>query len=78
MSEKEATEKQITETLEKIMTTEGVLKNPTHTIKFLAKILFNLRFDLDELKVKLYETIMGEEECEVNHKPEEEDGRFYS
>ena len=55
MSEKEATEKQITETLEKIMTTEGVLKNPTHTIKFLAKILFNLRFDLDAFKIEIFD-----------------------
>ena len=78
MSEKEATEKQITETLEKIMTTEGVLKNPTHTIKFLAKILFNLRFDLNELKLELIKVLKEEEDCEVNHKPEEEDGRFYS
>ena len=79
MSEKEATEQQINNTLNTIMTTDGEFENPSHTIKFLAKIIFNLRFDLDELKVKLYETIMGEDDIgEVNHKPEEEDGRFYS
>ena len=56
MSEKEATEEQINDTLTKIMTSD-----PNHSVKFLAKILFNVRFDLDELKIKLYETILPEE-----------------
>ena len=65
MSEKEATEEQINNTLNEIMES-----NPDHSIRFLAKILFNLRFDLDELKIKIFEAIEAD-----NDEPEED---FYT
>ena len=75
MREKEATEKQIDDTLTKIMESDYQNK----TLKFLAKILFNVRYDLNELKLELVKCLgdIGID-AEINHKPEEEDGRFYS
>ena len=73
LSEKDVTEKEIDETLNKIM-----VSNPDHTIRFLARILFNLRFDLDDLKIELLKVLKDDEGEEINHKPEEEDGRFYT
>ena len=73
MSEKEVSEKQINDKL-----TEIILEEPNKTIRLLAKLIFNLRFDLDELKVELYKALTGDESEDVNHKKEEEDGRFYS
>ena len=74
MSEKNASEEQITEALNKIIT-----GHEDKAVSLIAKLVFNLRFDLDELKIELYKALTGEEmECEVNHKKEEEDGRFYT
>ena len=73
LSEKEVTEKQIQDKLNEI-----ILGDPNKTIRLLAKLVFNLRFDLDELKIELYKALTGEDTGEVNHKKEEEDGRFYS
>ena len=71
MSEKEATDQQITDTLNKIMDT-----HPDRSIQLLAKILFNCRYDINELKLELLKVF----------KPEGEDkdlediinGSFYS
>ena len=65
MSEKEATEEQITDTLNKI-----ILNNPDKTIRFLAKIVFNTRFDLDEFKIHVLEMLKGVE-TEADPEPEE-------
>ena len=65
MSEKEATEEQITDTLNKI-----ILNNPDNTLRFLAKIVFNLRFDLDEFKIHVLEILKGLE-TEADPEPEE-------
>ena len=73
MSEKEATEKMIQDKL-----TEIILHEKDPVKKLFAKLIFNLRFDLDELKIELLKALTGEEECEINHKKEEEDGRFYT
>jgi len=74
MSEKEASEKEIDKALEKIM--DNILA--PQEVRLIAKLVFNLRFDLDELKIELLK-VLRDEECEdVNHKPEEEDGRFYT
>ena len=80
MSDKEVSEKAISEHLEYLMEKfDGDLHDIRKTIRFFAKIIFNLRFDLDELKIELLKTLTGEDgECEVNHKLEEEDGRFYT
>ena len=74
MSEKEVTEDAINKKLDEIME-----QHEDKTIRFLAKILFNCRFDLNELKLELIKCLgdIGIE-VDVNHKPEEEDGRFYS
>ena len=74
LSEKEVTEKQIQDKLNEILTDEFQNK----TIKLFAKLIFNLRFDLEELKIELYKALTGEDTGEVNHKKEEEDGRFYT
>ena len=86
MSEKEATEEQINDTLTKIMTSD-----PNHSVKFLAKILFNVRFDLDELKLhlkKMLKDVSGEGYCEfeelqfpdkkITTTPERLNNDFYS
>ena len=73
MSEKEVSEKQIQDKL-----TEIILEDPNKTIRLLAKLIFNLRFDLEELKIELYKALTGDESENINHKKEEEDGRFYS
>lgn len=78
MSDKEVTEKQIDDTLQEILDESGVFDNPSHVIKLLAKLIFNLRFDLNELKLELINVLKEDDDCEVNHKVEEEDGRFYS
>lgn len=76
--EKEVSEKQIDDKLNEIMTFDGDFVDASHTIKFLAKILYNLRFDLNELKLNLIKALKEDDDCELNHKEEEEDGRFYS
>ena len=59
--EREVSEKEINDALTKIMDSKGVFDNPSHTIKFLAKIVFNLRFDLNELKQELIKMFSGEQ-----------------
>ena len=56
MSEKEATEKQITDKLNEIILSD---KDGVH--RLLAKLVFNLRFDLNELKLELIKTLKTEE-----------------
>ena len=73
LSEKEVSEKQIQDKLNEI-----ILQHEDKTIRFLTKLIFNLRFDLEELKIELYKALTGDESEDVNHKKEEEDGRFYS
>ena len=75
MSEKEATEQQIEDTLNKIMDTDGIFENPSHTIKFLTKIIFNLRYDLNEMKLELLKVFKPEGEEKTM---EEVNGSFYT
>ena len=81
MSEKEATDKQIIDALNKIMESvdEKIDETLPQAIRLFAKLIFNLRFDLNELKLELIKCLgdIGID-AEINHKPEEEDGRFYS
>ena len=65
MSEKEATEEQIQTKLDEIM-----LTNPDKTTRFFAKLIFNLRFDLDEFKIRVLEMLKGVE-TEADPEPEE-------
>ena len=73
MSDKEVTEEAINDKLNEIM--EDDFQNKT--IKLFAKLIFNLRFDLNEMKLELLKVFKDEWE-EINHKKEEEDGRFYT
>ena len=65
-------DKEIDDKLEEIM--EG---HQDHFMRLIAKLIYNLRYDLDELKLELLK-VLKEDDCEVNHKKEEEDGRFYT
>ena len=77
MSEKEVTDKQIDDKLDELIKFDGDMVDLRKTVRFYAKIIYNLRFDLNELKLELLKVL--KDECEeVNHKKEEEDGRFYS
>jgi len=60
------TEQEINEGLEKII--EGNTEiDPTRTIRLLAKLIYNLRFDLIELKRELIKTLRSEpEDIEVD------------
>ena len=80
MSEKEVTEKQIDQKLEEVMELidEKIDEDLPQIIRLLAKLVYNLRFDLNDLKVELLKVLKEDDDCEVNHKPEEEDGRFYT
>jgi len=54
MSEKDATEEQIQEALNLIIT-----NHPEKPIRLLAKLIHNLRFDLDEFKIEVYKFVKG-------------------
>ena len=69
MSEKEATEESIAEALKDIMNPETGMRIK-HCIRLLAKLIFNLQFDLDELKIRIFEAIEAD-----NDEPEED---FYT
>ena len=55
MSEEPATDEQITEALNNI-----IAKHEDTAIKLLAKLVFNLMFDLDELKLHLLKAFKNE------------------
>jgi len=75
MSEKEATEEEITEALNKIINCPGYFENPHDVLKMLAKLIWNLRFDLQELKTELINHFknMDLEDLEEEYVPESED-----
>ena len=76
MSEKDASLDQMLDFLETVFEATKPL-DIDHTIKAVAKILYQFMIDLDELKNELLKVL--KDECEeVNHKKEEEDGRFYT
>ena len=77
MSEKDATEEQMLDYLETVFESKKPL-DMDHTIKGVAKILYQYMMDLSDLKVELLKVLKDDECEEINHKPEEEDGRFYS
>ena len=64
MEEKEVSEERINEHLEEIMDTEGVFENPSHVIKILAKLIYNLRHDLVSLITELKAVLSLPEEFE--------------
>ena len=73
MSDKEVSEEVIQKKLEEMMEDVALTK----TEQLFAKLLFNVRYDINELKIELLKVF--KDECEeVNHKKEEEDGRFYT
>ena len=68
MSDKEVTEEAINDKLNEIM--EDDLQNKT--IRLLAKLIFNLRFDLNEFKLEIVEFMKKLKiESEGNIEPEE-------
>ena len=60
--EKDLSEKEIDNALEKIIHTPGIFENPSHMIKLLAKLVYNLRFDLNELKLELIKVLKEDDE----------------
>ncbi len=51
------TEQEITDHLDEISEHDGIFENPSHIIKFLAKIVYNMRYDLMEIKKSVLEAI---------------------
>ena len=72
--EKEVSDEQIQEKLNLIIT-----NHPDKTIRLLTKLIFNLRFDLDELKIELLK-ILREDDGVTSHGENGEcnDGEYYS
>ena len=62
MSEKEATEEKIQEKLDEL-----ILSHPDKTIRLFAKLIFNLRFDLNELKLELIKVIKGDDDDVISY-----------
>jgi len=62
----DATEEQIQAKLNDIMglIDEKIDEELPKIIRLFSKIIYNVRFDLDELKIKLYETLLGEEDVD--------------
>lgn len=76
ISEEDASLEQMLDYLETVFEATKPL-DIDHTIKTVAKILYQFIIDLDKLKIELLKVF--KDECEeVNHKKEEEDGRFYT
>lgn len=50
-------ENEIDDALTKLIEFEGEFEYPSHNIKFLCKIIFNLRYDLNELKLELIKAL---------------------
>lgn len=61
MSEREVSEKEIDAKLELIMENYS-----NGTIKFLAKVLYNLRYDLNEMKLELLKVFAPEKPLDDN------------
>ena len=74
MSDREVSNKEIDDKLEEIMESNAMTK----TEQLFAKLLFNIRYDINELKLELLKVFKEDGDCEINHKEEEEDGRFYT
>ena len=73
MSEKEATEEQIQEALNKL-----ILSHKDRGVRLLAKLLFNLRFDLNELKLELIKVLKNDDEVTSIGEKGECPNEFYS
>ena len=80
MSDREVSNKEIDDKLNEIIeyVDEQIDENLPKIIRLFAKLLYNSRFDLNELKLELLKVLKEDGDCEVNHKKEEEDGRFYT
>ena len=72
-NEREVSEKEIDDHLDNIMNSDHI-GDPSHVIKFLARILYNVRYDLNDLKLQLIKTFKEEEEIE---RPEREEYDIY-
>ena len=74
MSDIEASKKEIDETLDRIMESidEQIDEYLPQTIRLFAKLIFNLRYDLDDLKIHLKKVFKGGSPGE----PEPEDLKY--
>ena len=80
MNDREVSNKEIDDKLTEIIEyiDEQIDEHLPKIVRLLTKIIYNLRFDLNDLKLELLKVLKDEGDCEANHKPEEEDGRFYT
>ena len=80
MNDREVSNKEIDDKLEEIIeyVDEQIDENLPKIVRLFAKLLFNIRYDINELKLELLKVFKEDGECEINHKEEEEDGRFYT
>ena len=74
MSEREVSEKEIDKKLEEIMEDNALTK----TEQLFAKLLFNIRYDINELKLELLKVFKEDEEPESIKKGEDNTGELYS
>ena len=78
MSKEEVSEKLIDEALEAIMETPDKDINAQHLIKLLAKLIFNLRYDVNDLKLELLKVFREDKEPISVEKGEDNTGELYS
>ena len=74
MSEREVSEKEIEKKLEEII--ENILA--PKEVRLLAKLIFNIRYDIDELKAELLKVFKEDEEPESIKKGDDNTGELYS
>ncbi len=55
--ERDITEKEIMDHLDEIAESKGIFDNPSHIIKFIAKVLYNYRIDFEVLVRSLKDVI---------------------
>ena len=79
MSEREVSEKEIDEKLNEISKIgDNEFLDYNKTLRFFAKLLFNIRYDIDELKAELLKVFKEDEEPKSVKEGECNDGELYS
>lgn len=74
MSEREVSEEEINKKLEEIM--ENILA--PKEVRLLAKLIFNIRYDINELKAELLKVFREDKEPISVEKGEDNTGELYS
>lgn len=78
MSEREVSEQEIDDELEHLMEYDGDFKNISHILRLFAKLIFNIRYDIEELKKELLKVFREDREPISVEKGEDNTGELYS